>query len=213
LLEAGITRFLVSLHGATPETHDAITHVPGSFFQAIRGIRNAQRHGQSKVRLAIHTVVLPGNYHELSSIVDLVFALGIPMLKFSYVVPVGEATSVYAEGGMPDLQHTMPFIQRAVDRFLLLYGSTPMTSIAIGYVPVCALSGYERFSDEFNAPPTFFINDSLELELADTLFAEQGLKVKREACARCAHARECGGVWREYVSHFGWDEFKPVAPR
>ena len=39
---------------------------------------------------------------------------------------------------------------------------------------------------------------------------ERGNKVKRETCRQCAYDRICDGVWRNYVEHFGFDEFRPV---
>jgi MoaA/NifB/PqqE/SkfB family radical SAM enzyme len=210
LLSTGVTRFLVSLHGADAAVHDGLTHVPGSFDEALRGIRNVQEFAARDTRVAVHSVVLPSNYRSLSAIVDLVFALGIPMLKLSYVVPVGKGSGVYDEHPMPSLSEALPHMQQAVDRFVALYGSTPMTSISIGYVPLCLLEGYERFSDEVSAPPTFFMDDDMQLELADAKIAAQGLKVKRKACKTCRHTKICSGVWREYVTHFGWDEFQPA---
>ena len=135
LLLAGVTRFLVSLHGADAVMHDGLTHVPGSFDEALRGIQNVQEFASYGTRVAVHSVVLPSNYRALSAIVDLVFALGIPMLKLSYVVPVGKGSGVYDVHPMPSFSEAIPYIQDAVDRFVALYGNTPMTSIAIGYVP------------------------------------------------------------------------------
>jgi MoaA/NifB/PqqE/SkfB family radical SAM enzyme len=39
---------------------------------------------------------------------------------------------------------------------------------------------------------------------------EQSQKVKREECRGCAYFSDCDGVWRNYVSRFGMEEFAPV---
>lgn len=209
LLKSGITRFLISLHGATADVHDYQTNIPGSFDQAIAGIRNINDLSGGHARIAVHSVILPTNYRSLEKIVDLLYTFGIPMLKMSYVVPVGRASGIFSNQNVPKMTDTLPYIFRVVDQFVAYYGHTPMTSISIGYIPLCLMSEYQNFSDENGAPPTYFMNDRYVLENADEMMILQGLKVKREDCSYCKHNSICGGIWREYPEHFGWNEFIP----
>jgi MoaA/NifB/PqqE/SkfB family radical SAM enzyme len=210
LINAGVTRFLVSLHGSTAAQHDSQTCFSGSFDQAIAGIRNINSFSDGSMRVAIHTVISRFNYQLLADMVDLVSLLEIPMLKLSYVVPVGKASGIYNKQTYPSMTETLPYLFNAVDQFISLYKNTPKTSISIGYIPLCLLSGYEIFSDENNAPPTFFMKDNYELELIEEKFILQGLKIKGDNCALCKYNQICGGIWREYPEHFGWNEFRPV---
>lgn len=210
LINAGITRFLVSVHGATSVQHDNQTRIQGSFDQAITGIRNISNLSDESIRIAVHSVILPSNYKSLSEIVDLVFSLGIPMLKLSYVVPVGKASGIFNHQICPTMTEILPYLFAAVDHFISLYRNTLMTSISIGYIPLCLLSGHEDFSDEKSAPTTYFMNDAYELELADKKIVAQDLKIKGKNCVACKYNHICGGIWREYPEYFGWDEFRPV---
>jgi MoaA/NifB/PqqE/SkfB family radical SAM enzyme len=210
LIKAGITRFLVSVHGATSVQHDNQTRIQGSFDQAITGIRNINNLSDGAARIAVHSVILPSNYKSLSEIVDLVFSLGIPMLKLSYVVPVGRASGIFNHQTCPTMTEILPYLFSAIDHFISLYRNTLMTSISIGYIPLCLLSGYEDFSDEKSVPTTYFMNDNYELELADEKIVARDLKIKGKNCVACKHNQICGGLWREYPEYFGWGEFKPV---
>jgi len=209
LLKSGVTRFLISLHGATADVHDYQTNIPGSFDQAIAGIRNINNLSGGHARIAAHSVILPNNYRSLEKIVDLLYTFRIPMLKMSYVVPVGRASGIFSNQNVPKMTDTLPYIFRAVDQFIAYYGHKPMTSISIGYIPLCLMSEYQSFSDENGAPPTFFMNDGYELENADEMMISQGLKIKRKECSYCKHYSICGGIWREYPEYFGWNEFVP----
>lgn len=55
----------ISLYGATPETHDAITGVPGSHARAWAGIRRLQAGG---IRVALKTVLMQANAAELAAL-------------------------------------------------------------------------------------------------------------------------------------------------
>jgi hypothetical protein len=33
---------------------------------------------------------------------------------------------------------------------------------------------------------------------------------KRDECMECVHNASCEGVWKNYLSRYGWDEFKPI---
>jgi len=210
LINAGITRFLVSLHGANSLQHDNQTRISGRFDQAIAGIRNIIDLSNESTRVGVHSVILPNNYKSLSEIVDLISLLGIPIIKMSYVVPVGRGSGIYNGNAQPKMTETVPYLTSAIDDFVSIYHHKPMTSISVGYMPLCILPGYEEFSDEKNAPPTYFMNDNYKLELAEEQITSRGLKSKRENCKLCKYNLVCTGVWREYTEYFGWDEFIPV---
>lgn len=54
----------ISLYGATAETHDAITRVPGSHARAWTGIHRLQSGG---IRVALKTILMTANRHELEA--------------------------------------------------------------------------------------------------------------------------------------------------
>jgi len=76
-----------SLHGHTPEIHDSITRVKGSFNQAITGFANLLR---NKVDLRVNIVINRKNLDNLKEIVDLLGGIGIKNIFFSGLLLSGD---------------------------------------------------------------------------------------------------------------------------
>ena len=66
----------VSLHGATPDTHDRQTRVPGSFVRLIDNLRVMKSLG---LRVKINSVLTRWNEHEVEALVELCEELGFAM--------------------------------------------------------------------------------------------------------------------------------------
>jgi heme b synthase len=86
IVDAGVRRVAVSLDGATAETHDTFRALPGSFAQALEGIRHLRALGMS---VQINTTVTRHNINELPQILDLALSLGTDALHIFLLVPVG----------------------------------------------------------------------------------------------------------------------------
>lgn len=210
LSTAGVTRYVISLHGHTAEINDSITHVLGSFDQTIKGIHNIQQISGSKARIVVHCVILPENFKYLRSLVQLLIALEIPMLKLSYVVPVGRASGIHLHQSTLSMSQTLPYLFPAIDEFLIYCQGRSRATVSTGYYPFCLLRGYERYSDDLGAPPNYIITDNGDFLSATTDIEKQNLKVKGPLCYQCTFAELCSGVWREYPEAFGWKEFLPI---
>ncbi len=74
----------VSLHGATAETHDRQSRVPGSFDRLIKNLRVMVSLG---LRVKINGLLTAWNEHELRSMFDLADRLGLPIQVDSVVTP------------------------------------------------------------------------------------------------------------------------------
>src|SRR5262249_43541435 len=68
LIAAGLDEVFVSLHGATPETCDAITQRRGSFEQITAGLAAADRAGMT---VLVNIVMCTLNLTELAAIIDV----------------------------------------------------------------------------------------------------------------------------------------------
>lgn len=210
LIEAGITRFVVSLHGHDAEINDKITGVQGSFSQTLEGINNIKAKSFGEARIVIHSVILPTNYMRIHKLIQLIISLDIPMIKLSHVVPVGRASGIFHSNRGPTMSDTLPYLFSALDQFLFCCQNRPYTAASIGYYPFCLLKGYERYSDEIGAPPTYMIIDEGDFILAELEIEKHALKVKGPNCHLCNFESMCSGLWREYPESFGWDEFIPI---
>lgn len=82
----------VSVDGATPAVHDASRGMPGSWRRAIEAVHRMLEHG-----VAVHGVhvLTPENEHELEDFLEQMWVLGMPFLRVTPVLPIGNA----ARGG------------------------------------------------------------------------------------------------------------------
>jgi pyruvate-formate lyase-activating enzyme len=78
----------VSLAGSTEAMHDYHTATPGSFKQAVLGLRNARA---EKLPASVSCVVTRSNFRHLSEIVRLCAALSVVGLRFVPAQPLGSA--------------------------------------------------------------------------------------------------------------------------
>jgi radical SAM protein with 4Fe4S-binding SPASM domain len=72
----------VSVYGATPETHDAITCVPGSFARTWAGIRRLRARG---IRAKVKFVLMRSNAHEAAAMIAQAEAEGVPFLVDAHI--------------------------------------------------------------------------------------------------------------------------------
>jgi molybdenum cofactor biosynthesis enzyme MoaA len=79
---AGLDGFTFSIHGPTPDVHDAITHAKGSLDQALAGLRNVawveKKHGL-RAHLMNNQILLAENTRYLKDVVALLGPLGIKL--------------------------------------------------------------------------------------------------------------------------------------
>ena len=74
----------VTLYGATPETYQAVTGIPGSYARCRRAIDLLLKR---RIRLVLKTVILKANVHEVPAIEDLARALGTQFRLDGTIIP------------------------------------------------------------------------------------------------------------------------------
>lgn len=84
--EAGIARVSVSLDGASPETHDTLRGLPGSFAQACQGLQNLHSIG---VPTQVNSTITRMNQHEMDKLYEVTGMVGASALHLFMLVPVG----------------------------------------------------------------------------------------------------------------------------
>jgi radical SAM protein with 4Fe4S-binding SPASM domain len=128
LKAAGLDSAQVSLEAADPETHDAITGVPGSFERSVRGVRNLRA---ADVHTHTNTTICPENRDRVIELVDFAAdELGSDYLSMNMVIRTGAAalhdetprTIEYSEIG--DI--VLPIVERAQERELRLVWYSPV---------------------------------------------------------------------------------------
>jgi len=94
----------ISLHGATPATHDGITGVPGSFAATIRAVELLKDLG---VPVSLHTLLMDSNIQEAEEIRSLVQKLGVYHLFGYEFIPArsGSLAPYHYEADPTELCH------------------------------------------------------------------------------------------------------------
>jgi MoaA/NifB/PqqE/SkfB family radical SAM enzyme len=202
LVDRGVSRFIVSMHGATALTQDRISKALGSYEQAVAGVRNVKELG-AKVRT--NSVVCNDNFTEIPEIADLCMDLGADHINLSALHTSGTALRNFWEV-TPRYDKIQPYVLEAVDRVV-----RRDRVITLEGFPYCTIPGYERYmidwsENRFKMLYRTFIFDDYEG------YMNASARVKDERCGGCVFNDSCGGVYKEYAELIGWDEFQPVAP-
>jgi MoaA/NifB/PqqE/SkfB family radical SAM enzyme len=89
LKDAGVTAISLSLDGATPETHDAIRQVPGTFERTLAAARAART---ANLPFQVNTLVAAETLDELPAISLLAARIGAARWSLFFLVEVGRGT-------------------------------------------------------------------------------------------------------------------------
>ena len=89
VLDAGLREITFSMHGHNAELHDMLTGTPGSFAQALRGLRNVMADGRAIVNVDV--VINKQNYQHLDDIIAFYERLGIHEFDLLQIIPFGRA--------------------------------------------------------------------------------------------------------------------------
>ena len=133
----------IPIHGHTPEVHDRITRVPGSFIQTVTGLRNLIALGfYVEIRIVISRVSAP-YLEEIASYI-LSEMSGIYCVKFIGLEMLGNAAKNEAEVWIPyseAFQRAKPAITKLVVGGIDvgLY-NFPLCAVDKAFWPICAKS-------------------------------------------------------------------------
>jgi MoaA/NifB/PqqE/SkfB family radical SAM enzyme len=230
LVDAGLTRVTISMHGHTGPLEDKITMVPGGFekkCQAIRNLQEKRKEGKLKDGLSVNVVLNGWNYKYLLKMMRFFFdEMGLEDLRVNFVRPEG-----YAEGSAdltPTYTDVIPILMKAV----LLNEYHFKKVFTFGAIPFCVLPEeflssknlvkkyvgdiYRDLSTDCSIRNEGFDIGVAKVENGRSRFNWQDrkrfdLKNHMSACQTCALTDLCEGVWRGYLDIYGEGELAPVA--
>ncbi|EGD47004.1 Radical SAM domain protein [Ruminiclostridium papyrosolvens DSM 2782] len=200
LATRGVDLFVVSIHGKDANMHDFFTTVEGSFEEAVKGIKNVKALGK-KVRT--NTVVCKQNYSQLKDIINFVIDIGVDHVNISSIHPTGKAFENF-HLVVPKLSECISSVEEAVDTAI---GRNMVVTLE-GYPP-CMLGEYNKYVIGWDDIHFKLLFHNIVLQDYE-VFMKNETRRKGDPCNKCVHASKCGGVYKEYVYYYGWDEFKPV---
>jgi MoaA/NifB/PqqE/SkfB family radical SAM enzyme len=203
VVESGVNSFAVSLHGHTPRLHDFFTQRPGSFRQAVQGIKNLRK---LTTRIITNTVINKFNYSFLPKIADFLIGLRVAQYQLAFIHANGAAWVNFTQL-VPPISLTAPFLHQALDK-----GIKAGLSVMTEAYPYCLMPGYELCVGEQYIPSSTLVKEYGRSYEFDGI-RKNVAKVKFPQCRVCDYDTICEGVWREYPERFGNDEFKSVISR
>ncbi|HEX7079730.1 MAG TPA: radical SAM protein [Gammaproteobacteria bacterium] len=133
---AGANDFLFSIHGHTPELHDAHTGIRGSFDRIMAAVRNVKACG---ARCRSSTTVTGANYAYLEDILGMLVALEMDCINLAVFSPVSEAKGTSA-GMQVRYSDAGAAIRRAIERH-----EPRLPPLSVKYIPFCFMTGYEKY--------------------------------------------------------------------
>ncbi|NLY55004.1 MAG: putative heme d1 biosynthesis radical SAM protein NirJ2 [Firmicutes bacterium] len=111
LKDAGALRMGISIHSSTPDHHDELHQVPGSWAAAIEGVKNCLEVG---LGVQLHTTVTEPNYDDVENITDLAVELGAEAHHVFFLVPTGRGKELVGE--MLTAAHYERLLHRILDK-------------------------------------------------------------------------------------------------
>jgi molybdenum cofactor biosynthesis enzyme MoaA len=206
ITDAGINSLIFSVHGPTPQVHDALTRSPGSFRELVRGLKNLKKLGFKKING--NTTVVKGNMRRLAAIAEFYVRHKVRNVEFIFVDPNYGGAKNNFRALVPLISKAAPYMRRA----LAIGLKAGMDQWKVRYVPLCHFTGYEQqVSETFERllyhtehwAPDFKNKDATGSR------AELG-RLKTGRCRGCRLYTACEGIWVEYLKVYGDKELRPV---
>lgn len=198
--DLGVKKFIISLHGDTPELQDSQTGTKGGFVRTIQGIRNVKSHG---THVRTNTVITRLNLKRLTEICRLACEVGVDHINLSNLHPVGSA--IFSRStSMPTLDEMREHVYNSVD--LVVACGREMT---LEGFPYCAVRerGQYQLNNEHREVRMLMRGDVIDDYDA---FMSDSMRIFGEVCNGCTMRSKCGGAYPEYVQYYGWKEFSCI---
>jgi MoaA/NifB/PqqE/SkfB family radical SAM enzyme len=200
LVDAGINDFCIGLHSDTAKVHDFLTRSPGSFDQAVQGIKNLKALNQF---VAMNSVIHRLDFERLPKRAELAVSLKVDQFQLAFIHCCGNAAK-NMDLLCPRKSEVKPFVHKALD-IALAGGLTVMVEA----YPYCFMQGYEKYCSDLYMPPAE-VRDAEGVILEFDELRKNTAKLRGKECPKCRFFKVCEGPWREYPKKFGWKEFVPV---
>lgn len=205
VVDAGVFALIFSIHGPDAKVHDAMTMVPGSFGQLMKGLSNLKKLGFEYT--CGNTTVVKGNMRALPALARLYVKLGIKRVEYIFVDPTHGGAKSNFGALVPRISAAAPYMREAL-RIGLKHGFTGWKA---RYVPLCHFSGYEGQISEINERAIFTTEHwAPDFKNTDVIGSRGRVSRKKPAvCKGCLKYGICEGIWTEYLRRYGDKELVP----
>lgn len=190
LVDAGVSRFHVSIHTHEQAAYDALVRRPGSHALMESGLRSVVGSG---VHVVVDMIIKSDTYRRLPAAVEWVAERGVPEIHLWYVsLTDGNADNL---DSLPAMRDAVPFLRRA-----LAVARAHAIEIKSLHVPRCLLGDDAVHAWDPGAQRVMVVTPDATFELKHSRLAGQ---TQVAACAGCEFEQICPGVRDDYLAHFG----------
>lgn len=205
IVDAGLNGCIFSIHGHNSELHDDLTRVPGSFEQAIKGIKNLQELG---VYVETNTVISKPNYKFLPEIQQFFVEIKVDNSEYVFLDPDPSGYAyTYFDEMVVKYSDMEPYLHKALDIAIKNNVKHAVTQ----YVPLCFMKGYEKHIGELFFEPEHIEHRAPEfVDLNVVKHRQEVARVKGPQCDDCKYVNICEGIWKQYAKKVGVGELVPI---
>jgi len=196
-------RFVIAVHGADADVHDAVTRAQGSFHQTMEALRGLIGSGE---KVTGKVVISKLNFDSLPEIAEMLSREGVGRVNFTFPHGLGNAGRDFG-GVVPRYFEVMPYLERAIKAVSRADGDATTEAF-----PLCLLGGMSNLASE-DLYRRDFRSEVRQLDQGPRDWSRDRVdegKSKPASCADCSLNDRCEGVWKEYLDEYGGDELKPV---
>lgn len=206
LVDLNVKTFVTSFHTNNPVEMAWLADVEETWLgEIIQGIKNVKSLG-AKVRT--NTVVYKNNMDNFDEVIRfIVEELKVDHVNISAMHPAGRAYKNF-EYVCPKLTEIVPIVKRAVD-----YVEGQGTVITVEGFPPCMLKEYKKYIVDWESTNFKMLYHNFILpNYADFMSAQT--RILGDNCKKCASKKDlsCGGIYKEYIENYGWEEFEMIPP-
>ncbi|KIG14438.1 radical SAM domain protein [Enhygromyxa salina] len=190
LVNAGVTRFHISIHTHDATAYDALVQRDGAYALMEQGLRNVVASGRHVV---VDVIIKTDTYRRLPDAIEWIAARGVEEVHLWYVsLTDGNAARVES---LPAMTTTMPFVRRA-----LAIGRERGLQISSLHIPRCLLGEDWTHAWDPGSMRVLVVTPDATFELEDSRLAGRN---HVPACAGCQFEAICPGVRDDYLQRFG----------
>ncbi len=223
LVKRGLNRVYISIHGHEKRLHEGLTRTPSSFEQTVAGLDSAAKLKRFGVELHTSTVLTHRNLPHLLDIYRFLREHGVDQVVFNVMQANGRANTYFDQ-----LFPTYTEIASQFAEFIRACDEAKPMAFLID-IPLCAtedipdfnrgyVEKYRHFDLESRVDPQLrkrgrqAESGGKGLLLVYRSDLDDAQRAKRDECRTCRYDHQCEGVWKNYLSRYGWADLLPVLP-
>ncbi len=222
LINSGVTRITISIHGHNAAIEDFLSGRQGNFAKKTKAIANLlelRRQGHLKHNVSLNAVLNRYNFRKMPAFGAFFKKMGITDVRFNLI-----RTDSCMERGKeftPTLSELAPWIFKTIlanERLLRM-------EISFGDIPLCVYPAEVLLHPKLAGT---YIGEIRDLDTACAVFLSPAdfsvdaqrfrwsdkkrtmLKIRSRECRLCQAAAICEGLWRSYAQLYGTAELKTI---